>query len=372
MTTTDNPSGGTGGTGAVGGVVDAAAAEAFAERMVARLDDACAVLMTSIGHQTGLFDTLAALDGPATSQEVADRGGLDERYVREWLGAMTTAGIVTFDPAARTYLLPAEHAVSLTTAAGPENLARFMQYLPLLAEVEQPVVECFRQGGGLSYSQYPRFHQVIGEDSAAVADAALVDVILPLVPGALERLEAGIDVADIGCGQGHALNVMAQTFPRSRFTGYDFSEEAVGTARAEAAGLGLDNVRFELQDVARLDAVAAFDLVTAFDAIHDQAEPAEVLRRTAEALRPDGTFLMVDIKASSNVEDNVGHPLGTFIYTVSTMHCMTVSLGLGGAGLGTAWGRQVAESMLHDAGFTGVEVKEVDPDPFNYYYVARR
>jgi SAM-dependent methyltransferase len=346
--------------------------EAFAERLVGLLDGACTVLMASIGHQTGLFETLGSLDAPGTSAEVAAAAGLDERYVREWLAAMTTSRIVEHDPATQTFRLSPEHAACLTLAAGPDNLARFAQYLPLIAEVEQPIIECFRNGGGLSYAAYPRFHRIMGEDSAAVFDVALVDAIVPIVPGLTERLESGIDVADIGCGQGHAVTILARAFPRSRFTGYDFSEEAIATARAEASSWALDNARFEVQDVAALDVHGGFDLVTAFDTVHDQAHPAEVLRRIHHGLRSGGTFLMVDMLASSNLEDNVDHPLGTFLYTVSTMHCMSVSLGLGGAGLGTAWGRQLAESMLGDAGFTSVVVNEVEADPFNYYYVATR
>jgi 2-polyprenyl-3-methyl-5-hydroxy-6-metoxy-1,4-benzoquinol methylase len=349
--------------------LDAAAAEHFAGRTLEVFNDACIALMTSIGHQTGLFDTMVTLP-PATSAEIAAASGLDERYVREWLNAMVTAHVVRYDAAARSYLLPAEHAACLTTAAGPENLARMMQYVALLAQVEQPIIECFRRGGGLSYADYPRFHQLMAEDSAAVADAALVDGILPLVPGLPDRLHDGIRVADVGCGSGHAVNVMAAAFPGSTFIGYDFSAEAIGAARAHAAETGLENARFEVLDVAALDETESFDLVTAFDAIHDQAHPATVLGNIARALRHDGTFLMVDIKASSNVEDNIALPWGAFLYTVSAMHCMSVSLGLGGDGLGTAWGEQLATSMLHDAGFASVEIKEVVEDPFNSYYVA--
>ena len=118
--------------------------------------------------------------------------------------------------------------------------------------------------------------------------------------------------------------------------------------------------------------MAAYDLITAFDAIHDQAQPGAVLAAIARALRDDGTFLLVDIKASSNVEDNLEHPMGTFLYTVSTMHCMTVSLGQGGDGLGTVWGEQLATTMLREAGFTDIDLAPVEADPFNNYYVCRR
>lgn len=168
-----------------------------------------------------------------------------------------------------------------------------MQFISLLAGVEQQVVECFRHGGGVPYSAYERFHALMAEHSANVHDAALLDGVLPLVPGALERLAAGIDVADIGCGQGHAINLMAQSFPASRFTGFDFSEAAIAAAQHEAESLGLDNARFEVCDVATLDTPSRFDLVTAFDAIHDQAHPGQVLTNIAAALHPGGAFLMV-------------------------------------------------------------------------------
>ncbi|HET9423608.1 MAG TPA: methyltransferase domain-containing protein [Nocardioides sp.] len=351
--------------------LDPAALEAFADRMLGIVNGACTGLMTSIGHQTGLFETLAGRE-PSTSAEVAAAAGLDERYVREWLNAMTTARVVVHDPDPNTYSLPAEHAAWLTDDAGPDNLARLTVFLPMLAEVEQGIVRCFREGGGLSYADFERFHELMAADSSAVVDATLLDVVVPRIEGLADRLSEGIDVADIGCGSGHAINVLATAYPNSRFVGYDFGAEAIAAARAEAAGLGLTNARFEVLDVVELDAVAAYDLVTAFDAIHDQAQPARVLAAIARALRDDGTFLLVDIKASSKVEDNLDHPMGTFLYTVSTMHCMTVSLGQGGVGLGTAWGEQLATTMLREAGFTTIDLAPVEADPFNNYYVCRR
>jgi SAM-dependent methyltransferase len=351
--------------------LDQAAVEAFGDRVIGVLNDACTALMTSIGHQTGLFDALAAA-GPVTSTELAGRTGLNERYVREWLKALATARILDYDPTSERFRLPAEHAAWLTTAAGPNNLARTMQFIPLLAKVEQGIVDCFYTGGGLSYDQFPRFHALMAEDSAAVFDAALVDVIIPLVEGLPDRLRDGIHVADIGCGSGHAVNVLAQAYPASQLVGYDFSTEAIQAARAEVDKLGLTNARFEVIDVATLDKPESFDLVTAFDAIHDQAHPAQVLAAAARAVRPGGVFLMVDIKASSDLADNLELPWAPFLYTVSTLHCMTVSLGLDGDGLGTAWGQQLATTMLSDAGFTHVEIREVEDDPFNSYYLCRK
>ena len=260
----------------------------------------------------------------------------------------------------------------LTRAAGPDNLARVAQFIPLLGEVEQKVIGCFHHGGGLSYSEYPRFHTLMAEESGEVFDAALVDVILPMVDGLPARLRAGVDVADFGCGSGHAVNVMARAFPASRFVGIDFSAEGLTAGAAEARRLGLTNATFDAVDVAGYDATEAFDVITAFDAVHDQAHPGQVLANIHRALRPGGVFLMVDIKAASRLEDNVGVPFASYLYTVSTMHCMSVSLGLDGDGLGTCWGRELATSMLADAGFGDVQVREIESDPINFYYIARK
>jgi 2-polyprenyl-3-methyl-5-hydroxy-6-metoxy-1,4-benzoquinol methylase len=345
--------------------------EEFAERMIGAIDSASLVLLLSIGHQTKLFDTLAELP-PATSAQIADAAGLNERYVREWLGGMVTCRVVDYDPASQTYSLPRHRAGVLTRAAGTDNVALVAQFPPMLGEVEQKILGCFRSGGGLPYSEYPRFHKLMAEQSGEVFNAALVDVILPMAEGLPDRLKAGADVADIGCGSGHAINVMAQAFPASRFTGIDFSEEGLAAGAAEARSRGLTNASFLQADVASLDATEAYDVITVFDAIHDQAQPAQVLDNIYRALRPGGVLLMVDIKASSRLEDNIGVPLRTYMYTVSTMHCMSVSLSLDGAGLGTCWGSQLALSMLADAGFGDVGVHEIDSDPVNFYYVARK
>lgn len=346
----------------------AADPEEVAARVIGILNDGAICLLAGVGHELGLFDTLAALP-PATSTQLADAAGLDERYVREWLGGVVTAGFVEYVPADQTYYLCPDHAPFLT-GTGPDNLARVMGMFPLLGQVTPKVVEKFRTGGGLSYDDYPGFHDLQAADSASVNDGSLLDVIVPIT-GEVSRLEAGIDVADIGCGEGHAINLLARAFPASRFTGYDFSEEALVAARAEATAWGLTNARFETLDVAELEVVAAYDLVTTFDAIHDQAHPATVLANVRRALRPGGTYLMVDINAQSNLEDNLELPWASFLYTVSTWHCMSVSLGQGGDGLGTVWGVQTAERMLREAGFADVVVHDVADDPFNAYFVAR-
>jgi SAM-dependent methyltransferase len=242
----------------------------------------------------------------------------------------------------------------------------------MLGSVEDRIVTAFREGGGVPYSDFPTFQRVMAQQSAQVQDALLVDAVLPLVPGLRERLEQGIDAVDVGCGSGHAVNLLARAFPRSRFTGVDTSEEGLARAREEAASLGLRNATFVLQDAARLSGPPAYDLVTTFDAVHDQADPAAVLRGIHDVLRPGGTYLCVDIGAASDVAGNLDHPFAPYFYTVSTMHCMTVSLAEGGAGLGACWGQQTALRMLGEAGFDDVTVHTVEGDLANAYYVARR
>lgn len=351
--------------------LDTTKAEAFADQMMGTLRGAALSGLVSLGHNTGLFDTMADLP-PSTSIEIANAASLSERYVREWLGGLVTGGVVEYDPSRRTYSLPAEHAAVLTRAAGADNLAVVAAELLHMTSVEEELIECFRNGGGVPYSSFPRFQGLQAEESRPVLDATLVDVTLPLVPGLVERLTTGIDVADIGCGQGHAVNVMARAFPSSRFTGYDLSEGGIAAGRAEANEWKLANADFVVHDVATPLGDGRFDLITAFDAIHDQAQPRRVLANIHRALRPGGTFLMVDIAGSSNLEENIEHPLAPVLYTFSTFHCMTVSLALGGEGLGTMWGEQKALELLTEAGFTDVAVEKVDGDILNSYYIAGR
>ncbi|TML93791.1 MAG: class I SAM-dependent methyltransferase, partial [Actinobacteria bacterium] len=208
--------------------------------------------------------------------------------------------------------------------------------------------------------------------SAEVHDAALIGGELALVDGLIDRLREGIDVCDVGCGQGHAINLMAKEFPNSRFNGLDFSGGAIAAARKEAAELGLANATFEVKDAATLDGTRQYDFITVFDAVHDQAKPDVVLKGIADALAPDGVFLCVDVAGSSNVDENLEHPMAPMLYSVSTFHCMTVSLALDGAGLGTMWGEQKATEMFREAGFTSVETTRVPEDILNVYYVCRK
>lgn len=351
--------------------VDASKVEAFGGRLLEVINHGALSLMLSIGHRTGLFDTMAAM--PASSAaEIAQAAGLDARYVREWLGAMTTGRIVEHDAFLGTYHLPAEHAAMLTRRATPNNLGVAMQFISVLGGVEDRVVECFREGGGVPYAEYQRFHEVMAEESGQTVGAALFEHILPLVPGLVERLDRGIEVLDVGCGRGRTLHQLARRFPKSRFVGVDFCHEAISWARGEAEEDALENVTFEVRDAAQLGFTEAFDLIATFDAIHDQARPDLVLAGIQRALRAGGVYLMQDIDSSSSHAGDLKHPLGPMLYTISTMHCMTVSLALGGMGLGTMWGEQTARRMLAEAGFFDLEVRRLPHDIQNAYYISRK
>jgi 2-polyprenyl-3-methyl-5-hydroxy-6-metoxy-1,4-benzoquinol methylase len=285
---------------------------------------------------------------------------------------MVTGRFVDYDPIAKTYVLPAEHAAFLTRAVASDNIAVFAQYIPLLGTVEEQIIDCFYKGGGVPYSEFKRFHAVMAEDSGQSTVSALFDHVLPLIPGLTEALQQGIDVLDVGCGSGRALTKLAQAFPNSRFTGYDFSGDAIAIASAEAQLRKLSNIQFEVKDAATLEERDRYDWITTFDAIHDQAKPDVVLQNIYHALRPDGIYLMQDIHAATNVDGNLEHPIGPLLYTISCMHCMTVSLAYGGMGLGTMWGNEKALQMLAEAGFKQVEIKQLAHDFQNDYYIIRK
>lgn len=344
--------------------------EAFAGKLITMVNNGMAGLMIAIGHRTGLFSAMKG-GGALSSGDLASRAGLNERYVREWLGAMATSGIVLIDRASGKFVLPAAHAAFLGSDAAHGSMSSYFQYLSVLGSVETQIVDCFRNGGGLSYDDYDRFHECMAEDSYQSVVAALEDAILPLAPWTIAALEAGIDVADIGCGLGKAMIRLAALFPNSRFTGYDLCGDTILLAEIEAAEQGLENVQFVQADATLLEGDALFDLIVTFDAIHDQAHPAAVLMHIRRLLKPEGTYLMQEINAATNVADNLENPLAPFIYTVSCMHCMSVSLGQGGVGLGAAWGRELALAMLADAGFGRVDVHQLPHDQMNSYFVCR-
>ena len=341
----------------------------FSNYLIDVINKSSLSLMLSIGHRTKLFDVLSVLS-PSTVEEIASKSKLNERYIKEWLGAMVTGKIIEYDSFTNKFWISKEKAQYLTRENNIYNFSASMQWIPILSQVEDKIVECFVKGGGVPYSSYNRFHEVMAEESYQTVVVGLIKYILPLVPNLITDLKNGIRVLDIGCGKGKAVNLMAQHFPKSNFYGYDLSNEAISDAIKEAQDMNNSNVSFKIQDILNLTLNDKFDLITAFDAIHDQPKPDLVLKNIYNSLSDNGVFLMQDILASTPLKDNISHPLGTFLYTISCLHCMSVSLSQNGAGLGAMWGKEKAISMLKEAGFEYVEVKTLSHDFQNYYYIC--
>ncbi len=345
---------------------------AFADRLVGLSNSGALALMISIGHRSGLFDVMASLP-PATSAEIAANAVLEERYVREWLAAMAAGQIVRYDPRHMTFALPAEHAARLTRTAGPANDAAGFQVLAILGAAEDQIVECFRRGGGIAAPAFPRYDAVRAEATWATLDAELLSATLPLVPGLVESLRAGIDVADVACGYGHAVNVMAEAFPASRFVGWDPSVAALQTAQVEARRKQLGNVRFEQRDVAAMEERARFDFITSFSPVHDHPRPDLVFRGVATALRPEAIFLCAETGARRTLRHNLKAPSAPRLYACSCMYSVPVSLASSGLAVGAMWAEEEARHMLAEAGFSSVKVKRRrgDASP-NCLYIARK
>lgn len=358
--------------------------DAFTQTLTRTLNLGALNLALGLGYRLGLFQALSRLGGPRPAAEVADAAGLDRRYVREWLGVMTSAGVVECqkgEGGEETFFLPPEHQAPLLGTHGRGNMGVYTQEIPLLTSlVHEDVADGFRTGRGVPYQRYPTFQAFMTELADAKHRDLLIDRFIPSVDNGrlVERLEAGIRVMDLGCGEGVAATLMAEAFPRCVIVGIDFSEPAIETARRRAGEKGLNNVEFQTRDAARLaeepDLAESFDYVFAFDAIHDQTEPGRALAGVHHALAPSGLFSMVDIKAESDLGENRDHPMGPFLYAVSLMHCLPVGLGADGrgAGLGMMWGRREALEMMRAAGFDSVEIEAMPYDPFNDHYLARK
>ncbi|WP_290057929.1 class I SAM-dependent methyltransferase [Amycolatopsis solani] len=337
----------------------------FAAHLTAVMTGSALTMLIGVGHRTGLF--AAAAGGPATSAGLAARAGLEERYVREWLGAMVTGGIFTYDDG--EYAFPPSHAKFLlgeTASNLMPSLLTLSAFTGILPELER----AFAEGGGVPRSAYGPHLEALGAKTGDswkhIYREHLVDGFFGAVPGLTERLAAGVRVLDLGCGTGNAIAVAAEAFPASRFTGVDINPGVVGQARENTAHL--PNAEFAVGDAAEL--AGEFDVITAFDAVHDQDRPDVVLRRIRGALAPDGLFFMVDTNFSADVARNVGHPLAALCYSISLMYCTTTSLAEGGAALGAMWGTEKARELLADAGFRHVEVLG-SPRPQNCVYACR-
>ncbi len=343
----------------------------FAGHVIATLTGGALTMLISLGYRTGLFE--AAAEGPVTSAGLAHRAGLQERYVREWLGAMVTGGFFRYDPVTGEYTLPAAHARFLTGATAA-NAAPMAAMLQALTGALPALERCFTTGGGLTPVSYAPHFAAAGAEPGdtwrRVYDAHLVNGFLGAVPGLRARLAAGAAMLDLGCGTGHAVALAAREFPASRFLGLDIDGQVVASAEARRARLRLGNAAFAIGDAAALPARPRFDVITAFDAVHDQRSPHEVLRQVRAALAPGGVFVMVDAKFSSELAGNVGHPLAALCYAISLLYCTPIGLEGGGAGLGAMWGTERARQMLAEAGFGQVAMLD-SPRPQNCIFVCR-
>lgn len=348
--------------------VDPEAVEEFLGRVIGDAAATMTTVMCALGDRLGLFRTLAG--GPCSSAELARRAGVDERYAREWCNVLTAAGYLTHDGATGIYALPPAHVPVLADDGGPASFGGMHQILRSVLALIDPLEEHFRIGGGIPIEAYDdEFWTGLERTTGIGFDHLLVQEWIPQVAGLEEKLVAGADVADIGCGTGRALIRLAQAFPASRFHGFDVARNALerAEAAAEAAGVA-DRVRFS-----RLDATGglpgAYDVVTTFDVVHDAADPAALVRTARRALRDDGVWLVLEIHSHDELADAAG-PIGTLLYGISVMHCMTVSLSNGGAGLGTCG---VPESVLRglclEAGFESV--RRVCDAPLDVLYEVR-
>jgi SAM-dependent methyltransferase len=339
--------------------------------MIDIIEDGAIVLLMSIGHRTGLFDVMANR-APSTAAEIADAADLSERYVREWLGAMEAGGIICRDAGSALYVLPAEHATSLSQAESPYNLAALAQHLSLAASLEDRVVERSRTSGPVPYSECSGFQHVLRNGSGEAVVSALLGSILPLVPGLADSLATGIAVLDIGCGDGRALNLMARIYPRSRFRGYGESESDIDRARYRAFTLGMNNVEFLAGGINSLGKPACCDLVLDFDGIHDEMALRPVVTDVGRALRPGGVFLMQESAASSRLDDGVAVPVGEALRSVSRIQGMSFSAAESGETPGAIWGETELRKMFLAAGFDEMSVRRLAHHVQNRYFVATK
>ncbi|MFZ0132321.1 MAG: class I SAM-dependent methyltransferase [Desulfobacterales bacterium] len=354
----------------------------FSKKMTEILNFGALNLAMAIGYRTGLFDVMDTIDSPAPLAMIAGKAGLDARYVREWLAVMVCGEIVALtasDTGDDLFYLPREHGDLLTRRAGNSNLGVYTQEIPLLTTCAMDaVVKRFKTGEGVDYGSYPKFQAFMSQLANAKHRQTLVDHFLPTVDEGriIRELSAGIRVCDVGCGEGIALMLMAEAFPRSEFIGIDIGTEVIQSARSAARRQGFKNLTFVELDAAALprsaDLAQSFDYITAFDAIHDQSRPLASLRGIYAILKPGGLFSMIDIAASSHVQENRNHAMGAFLYTVSLLHCLPVGLVDGGMGLGMMWGRHKAVALLAEAGFEQIQVLEIPEDSFNFHFSCRR
>ncbi|MFZ0889488.1 MAG: class I SAM-dependent methyltransferase [Candidatus Binataceae bacterium] len=342
----------------------------FAESTMSDLGIAAQSALSYIGDKLGIF---RALDGAGwvTSAELAGRTGLSERYIREWLGAMVAARYVEYDPAACKFFLQPEHAMVLARDDSPFFFGGFMQMIVPNAGMAPKVAEAFKTGKGVPQSEYPpETFEAVERLSASMYQDRLVRKWLPTMRQVVTALSEGGAALDVGCGSGRAAIALAKGFPKARVSGYDAHPESIERARNNARAAGVQGrVSFETVDCTRLPA-ERWDLITTFDVVHESVDPVALLSSIRDALKPDGTYVMLEMNMSANLEDNI-NPLGRLMYSISTLYCITVSLAGGGPGIGAVMGEPKARELCQQAGFTRFRRLPIE-DAFSALYEIRR
>jgi ubiquinone/menaquinone biosynthesis C-methylase UbiE len=340
--------------------------KSFSKQVSGDIGAAMLGALSYIGDRLGIFSVLAEA-GSVTSADLAKRTGLSERYLREWLSAMAAAGYLNYDAAAKTYAMPPEHAMVLARDDSPFFAGGFIEMIVPQMSIAPKVMESFKNGRGVPQSEYPpETWEAMERSSASMYRHQLVRKWLPTMPQVVEKLSNGGSSLDVGCGSGRAAIAIATAFPKAKVFGFDAHAGSLERARAnaKAAGLG-DRITFDVVDCTKLPA-AQFDFISTFDVVHDSVDPDALLKSIRGALKPGGTYLMVEVNVSSNVEDNI-NPMGKLMYSMSTLYCMTVSLAHGGAGIGACMGEAKARELIAAAGFKNFRRLPID-DMFSALY----
>jgi SAM-dependent methyltransferase len=348
--------------------MDRSKIEAFLDRFVELASGATTIGLLAVADRSGLAQHLGD-KGTGTVEEIANDAGLEARYVTEILSGLAAAGVVEYDPESGRFELPPEHALFLADETSPYFMGGFLDMLPTILGHVDGVADATVHGGGVPFEDFGR-RMVRGIDrgNAPSQRTFLISRWLPGVPDLVPRLEKGIRVADVGCGSGTAAIIIAEAYPNCEVVGYDVSAHGIAEARSRAAGIA--NVDFFEHAVEQIPTDPPFGLITSFDVIHDLADPLAGLRRIREALTDDGIFLMMEPNASSDLEANLS-PYGAMLYGMSALHCMTQSLASGGAGLGSAWGRERAEKLAGEAGFGSFQPLEDISNRFSAFYLLQ-
>jgi 2-polyprenyl-3-methyl-5-hydroxy-6-metoxy-1,4-benzoquinol methylase len=343
----------------------------FAFKVVGDLASAMNTPLIYIGDRLGIFKAMA--DGkPVTSEELAQKTGLTERYIREWMKAMIAAEYLTYNSETRRASLSQEHALVLAQEGSPVFVMGVAQMIPDHYSIIPKITEAFRKGGGVPYSDYT--HDTF-EGTERLFETGynnfLASTWIPAMPDVHKKLQSGAKVADVGCGRGKALLALAKAFPKSKYVGYDNygPNIAYGNALASKEGVA-DRLRFEERSANLLPQSADFDLVMTCDCLHDMVSPETCARSIHGALKQDGTWFCIEPNLRDNVEENI-NPLGKLFYSVSTLQCMTCSLAYGGAGYGAGMGEGNIRRVSQLAGFGQFKKLAVE-NPFNQFFEVKK